>query len=686
MASTSQSPSLPGVRADNMSTSSQKDAGSSTLPIRSSNPLSAKVASLLSASYSDAGFKETLELIDERSIPIDAKGRRTFQLDLHKEIIDQNGQVLDEFRNVTEQMRHIQTALTALNTKYQQMKTHSTAAHKETRGTLEESSTLLQNHKDSKAKQATLDALRAHFILSDADIQTLTSIAEDIDEQFFAAFAKAKKISKDCERWLGFEAQTLGLELMAQLSKTINLAYQKLYRWTQKEMGTINVENPQMRTEMRLALRTLSERPSLFQSCLSSFADARQRILGDAFHEALTGSLPNGKESTGVKPIDMTAHDPLRYAGDMLAWIHSATVGEREILDAFFTVDGDAVDAEAKGASYMQVWNFTNDESPDGDIPSPAQLLNNLVDRAISSAARLLRQRVEQVIQGNEDVIVSYNICSLVGFYRDTFENLVGRAGALFECMDNLSTEATRQFRGLLRDRVTSLRSEVPQTPTDLRPPPFLLDSLKYLEAIAKTHESSLSTAPAASSEFDEILAEAFEPFLNGCKDMTKILEMPDRLIFLINCQRACLTCLGSFAVAKSMTESVSAEMNEKTAELATEQHQFLIGASGLGDVLNIIQNQATDSGRRLDLNVLEAASHALDQFLPSANIDAMERLSLLEDSTLARKITGTAVAQFCSDFDDLEARLLQLEESRGDLDLRTVFPRTGAEIRVLLS
>lgn len=103
MASTSAPPSVAKMRANNESALSRGETGSSTaLPIRSSNPLSAKVSSLLSASYSDAGFKETLELIDERHIPIDAKGRRTFQLNLHKEIIDQNGQVLDEFRKVTE--------------------------------------------------------------------------------------------------------------------------------------------------------------------------------------------------------------------------------------------------------------------------------------------------------------------------------------------------------------------------------------------------------------------------------------------------------------------------------------------------------------------------------------------------------------------------------------------------------
>ena len=32
------------------------------------------------------------------------------------------------------------------------------------------------------------------------------------------------------------------------------------------------------------------------------------------------------------KPIEVLSHDPLRYIGDMLAWIHQAMATERELL------------------------------------------------------------------------------------------------------------------------------------------------------------------------------------------------------------------------------------------------------------------------------------------------------------------------------------------------------------------
>lgn len=37
----------------------------------------------------------------------------------------------------------------------------------------------------------------------------------------------------------------------------------------------------------------------------------------------------------------MHAHDPLRYVGDMLAWVHQAIAAEREFLESLFNVRGD---------------------------------------------------------------------------------------------------------------------------------------------------------------------------------------------------------------------------------------------------------------------------------------------------------------------------------------------------------
>jgi hypothetical protein len=34
------------------------------------------------------------------------------------------------------------------------------------------------------------------------------------------------------------------------------------------------------------------------------------------------------------RPIELHAHDPLRYVGDMLAWVHQSLAGERELAEA----------------------------------------------------------------------------------------------------------------------------------------------------------------------------------------------------------------------------------------------------------------------------------------------------------------------------------------------------------------
>jgi hypothetical protein len=47
-----------------------------------------------------------------------------------------------------------------------------------------------------------------------------------------------------------------------------------------------------------------------------------------AFIDALTQGGPGGTP----KPIEMHAHDPKRYVGDMLAWLHQTMPNERENL------------------------------------------------------------------------------------------------------------------------------------------------------------------------------------------------------------------------------------------------------------------------------------------------------------------------------------------------------------------
>lgn len=57
---------------------------------------------ILSTSYSDAEFRGTVGLLDSREIKNDSQTRRRFRLDLQKEVIERNGEILDGFSSVSE--------------------------------------------------------------------------------------------------------------------------------------------------------------------------------------------------------------------------------------------------------------------------------------------------------------------------------------------------------------------------------------------------------------------------------------------------------------------------------------------------------------------------------------------------------------------------------------------------------
>jgi hypothetical protein len=65
---------------------------------------------------------------------------------------------------------------------------------------------------------------------------------------------------------------------------------------------------------------------------IEEIASIRKNALEKGFFNALTVGGPGGFP----KPIELHAHDTIRYSGDILAWIHQACLGEREMLETLF--------------------------------------------------------------------------------------------------------------------------------------------------------------------------------------------------------------------------------------------------------------------------------------------------------------------------------------------------------------
>jgi len=520
---------------------------------------------------------------------------------------------------------------------------------------------------------------------------------EPVNEEFFQVLTRVKKIHHDCQVLLGTEDQRLGLEILEQSSKQLNGAFQKLYRWIQHEFKTLDLENPQISASVRRSLRVLAERPTLFQSCLDSFAEARESILSDSFHAALTGSSSDTSH-IATKPIEFYAHDPLRYVGDMLAWAHSATVSEREALEVLFVSDGDEISRSIQAGLESEPW-LRGDE--DQEVFDGKKALNQLVSRDLTGVARLLRQKTEQVIQSHEDATLAYKIANLIGFYRSTFVKLLGTDSDVLDVFDTLQASAMRQFRAHMRDHVATVQSELAVAPANLSPPDFLEEALQTLKVLAKSYDTSVAAVDESSTDFEAVLAEALDPFLGGCVNLQKGMEQPAGAIFAINCLLAVQEALSAFKFAAERAADMRDTVDEHVAALVDYQHEYLLHESGL-IALHEALADITDTPDSLKSikqlppfgqEALVATSQQLDEFLPSALIDAAENLKQLRNRSMVQDITEEAATKFCEDFEFVEEKIVAADnllydenEEDGQPGLRDLFPRTSGEIRVLLS
>lgn len=590
-------------------------------------------------------------------------------------------------------MKRIGTAISSLNNYCADMRSHIAAASRETQPVLEEATSLMNQRKQVETKQQLLHAFNSHFLVSDEEATVLTSTAEPVNEEFFQVLTRVKKIHHDCQVLLGTEDQRLGLEVLEQSSKQLNAAFQKLYRWIQREFKTLDLENPQISASVRRSLRVLAERPTLFQSCLDSFGEARESILSDAFHAALTGS--GSEEHIVTKPIEFYAHDPLRYTGDMLAWAHSTTVSEREALENLFISDGDEIKRSIQEGLESEPW--LRDEG--AEMFDGRKALNQLVSRDLTSVARLLRQRTEQVVQSHDDATLAYRIANLISFYRGTFAKLLGSDSEVLDVFDTLEASAMRQFRANMRDHVAAVQSDLARAPPDLSPPEFLEEALQTLKVLAKSYETSATGTGDQDHSFQAVLSEALDPFLSGCVNLQKGMEQPDSAIFAINCLSAARHVLSAYTFAHERAEEMDETITEQVAQLVDYQHQYLLHESGLVTLLEAL-SPVTDTEESLETvpeldafkpDALIATSQQLDDFLPSALIDAAENLKKLNNRKMILDATEEAAAAFCEDFEAVESKMAAAVDLMDDEDQETptlldLFPRTSGEIRVLLS
>ncbi|KAF7049905.1 hypothetical protein CFC21_058360 [Triticum aestivum] len=423
-------------------------------------------------------------------------------------------------------------------------------------------------------RQEIVSCFLRDYQLSNEEIHALRE--EDIDEKFFKALLHVQEIHSNCKVLLRTHHQRAGLELMDMMSVYQEGAYERLCRWVQVECKKLgDTDNPEVSELLKKAVRCLKERPVLFKYCAEEVANMRHHALFRRFISALTRGGPGGLP----RPIEVHAHDPLRYVGDMLGWLHQALASERELIAAL--LDPDAISDSGPANHRHSV--------REGDSSKGESDFTFVLDRIFEGACRPFKVRVEQVLQSQPSLIVSYKLSNTLEFYGYTISELLGVDTSLCNTIWSLRDATQRTFFNILKSRGEKLLRYPPLVAVDLSPPPAVREGVSLLLELISTYNSMMISASGKGLNFDPVISAILDPIIQSGESSSKV--------YLINCLSAIEEPLMDQEVATSYVKNLRSMIETHTRALVDKEADSILSKCGLSSKMPYMKNYSSTDG-----------------------------------------------------------------------------------------
>ncbi|KAG6864681.1 hypothetical protein C0991_007923, partial [Blastosporella zonata] len=429
------------------------------------------------------------------------------------------------------------------------------------------------------------------------------------------------------------------MDIMASTSSHLEQGYEKIVRWCSHEFRQRGREfHLEVTSTMREAIKRLRRRPELLTEALTFLSQTRQATLMSSFITALTRGGPSGLP----RPIELHAHDPLRYVGDMLAWVHQAMAAERELLEALFGVANDR-----RMVGSVRVFDGNSEEE---------DWIRELMDLSVGKLCVPLKVRVQQTIRSQESSIVSYKIANLLQFYMLTMRRTIGDDALLSTTL----LEITDVAYGVFYESISAqgralLRVQVDINDTSLTPPLAILDHVQILRDIMGVYQSSFlgeedDTEQVAGFEkiLDIMIDPAIEMVISANEEKQRLRPKWDQPIYVLNCLSYIETVLEPFAFTRVKQAGIRALMEERVSSLIEEHYANIMIDAHIHQVAEACSSRATDEPLSripsMQHAELQAALRNFSLWLSSPDVVQSPRLSHLTVQHLHTTIHQTAL------------------------------------------
>ncbi|KAF8436357.1 oligomeric Golgi complex subunit 6 [Boletus edulis BED1] len=498
------------------------------------------------------------------------------------------------------------------------------------RSLLEQAESLRYERQQVETQKSIVLFFLDRFTLNEDDIEAITSREISLVPRFFSAMNKTERIQSECRVLMSGEdgPTKAGLDVMATTFSYLEQGYDKIHRWLAFQFRRIGMESQlEVTSVMREAIRRLSD------DTLTFLAEARQSALLALFLDALT----HGGSSGLPRPIELHAHDPIRYVGDILAWVHQAIAAECECLESLFGLSG-----QARMVGAVRTFNGSDEE----------EWVKELLNSSVVKLCVPLKVRVLRTVRAQESSIVSYKVANLLQYYMLTMQRTIGDQSLLSQTLQEITGVSYTSFF----DSIEAQGRALHRIPLDLddpsvSPPHSIIDHAQRLREIMQVYDSSLSEGSSDPSEasmgFRSILDVMVDPTVTMCaaaaEEKARLRPRWDRAVFVLNCLGYLENVLEPFSFTEDKRQAIRAMIEERVRLLEDAHYERLLKDASLGDATHTLKTRdpATPLAR-LPATAPDALAHALSQFsrwLSTPDVIASPRLFPLSSALLAGQV-----------------------------------------------
>lgn len=528
--------------------------------------------------------------------------RRNLQNQIEKRNLETYENFVKAFGDVKEHLDSLYEDVLKMNSAIDNMASRLQESKEKTHHLIVQT-TSLQDEKKKVEKQLYIaNAFISHFQLTPMENATLHGVTRDtpITEDFFSVLEKVDNLHNQCKSLIHSGFETAALDIMEKISLHQEAAIERLYRWTQH--GCRNFDSSDNKSLIPRAMCKLQTRPVLFKYVVDEYCGARKSCLVRSFIDALT----KGGSGAG-KPIEYYAHDPKRYIGDILAWVHQSLPIEKESLTILF--------------KHCDKINLKE------------EVFNALVE-ITEALCHPLKVRMELILTSDKQAVLLCIVTNLIRYYSKILSEEI-HGGLLLMTLGELQMQSEAVFLGAVERKVKiDLSHGVKAPPTDLTPSNVVTDLLSFLREIL-----SITSVSEHNDRSDLLKAVALliDPLLRAINETACHLSTTDMAVYLLNCiyQIQCTISLCPFT--NDYNERLQAQSDAQMDTLTSEQASSLVANLNLGPIYTILQEQEhapLSSIPGMESTMLKSFMNKFDSFIAMPEVFLLPQISLLMSST----------------------------------------------------